>query len=55
VDARLPARLRRGRLAVALEGLLIDSGRDLWTEFYFLPRSTTERQLRVQVRFRLRP
>lgn len=44
-----------GRLAVSLEGLLIDSGRDLWTEFYALPRATGEGQLRLQVLLRLSP
>jgi hypothetical protein len=44
-----------GRVAVSLEGLLIDSRRDLWTEFYYAPRRQLERQLRLDVTLRLRP
>jgi hypothetical protein len=41
------------KLGVVVEWLSIKSARDLWSAFYGLPRETTERQLRVQLNYRL--
>ena len=40
-------------LGLAFEWLTIDSMRDLWPDFYGLPREATERQLRLRVNYRV--
>lgn len=43
------------RLTLSLEGVLIDSERDLWTDFYAAPHRMIERQLRLELAIRLTP
>lgn len=45
----------QGRVTLSFEGLLIDSERDLWTDFYAAPHGMIERQLRFEVSVRLSP
>jgi hypothetical protein len=40
-------------LGLAFEWLTIESVRDLWPDFYGLPREATERQLRLKLNYRL--
>jgi hypothetical protein len=44
---------RSARLSGGLEWLRMESRRDLWRDFYAAPASATERQLRLQVSYRV--
>ena len=41
------------RLEAGIEWLRIESRRDLWSQFYFVPERATETAVRAQLRYRL--